>query len=502
MMSHRPTHPNRAARRLVPILTTSLLILTPTTALAANYDPPAPRLVSGADPLPPFGADGSCGSDGSHQDWEFEPTLTVNPADDDNLVTAWTQDWNDAVVVAYSSDRGKHWKTVVPRTTPCTGGLTDFGTGPGFSTVNASLSTGAPLGTGDPLGVTYLTYNFVTPVDDPSRPYAQLVNRSLDGGKTWSAPVVLEAVDFPQVIDWSYVVADADPSRTGYAYAVWEVADRAGNVRHQHLSHTTDGGRTWSKPAEIPSATPQAGGKILALPAGPNGTLVDIVSEVPPQPAAALGRLTGPTTLMARRSTDLGRTWSAPTPITIADTTALAGASAALAPDGRTIYVAWMQTSDTNEKTYTALYSTSTDLGSTWTTPRPIGPNVKQPLFAGLNNQMLLAPNLAISTDGTLAAMFYDHRNDPYNAPPNITDLWLRHSHNGGDTWTEEHLAGPFNLAEAPERYIGGYQGLAPISGGFATTFTLARPLPGANHELAHPPTDIFFERITANESP
>lgn len=500
---------SRPRRRMIGALPRRVIVLAgavviaqiaPPTAVAGDYEPPAPRVVSGPSPLPAFGApSGFCGSDSSHQDWEYEPALAANPSDDGNLVTAWTQDWADAIVVSYSTDRGKHWNTVVPRTTPCTGGI-DFGLGTqsGFSTINASLSIGAPAGSADPRGVTYLAYNLSAPSNpnNPSRPYAEVVNRSLDGGKTWSAPVALERVDFPRAIDWSWVIAD--PARTGYAYAVWEVLDYAASTRHQHIAHSEDGGKTWSSSSQIPSVTLQAGGKLLAVPDGQTGsTLVDIVSEVPPQPAAAIGKLTGPTTLMARRSTDLGDTWSAPTQIALVDATKLAGASAALGPDGRTIYVAWMQ-GDPQQQTYTAMYSTSADYGTTWTQPRRIGPDIAKPLFAGFNNQLLLAPNLAIGADGTIAAMFYDHRSDPYNNPPNITDLWLRSSHDGGSTWTEEHLAGPFSLASAPERYIGGYQGLTPVGRGFAATFTLARPLAGAGYQLAYPPTDIFYEPLAA----
>ena len=80
-----------------------------TTALAT-----APQLVSGPDPLL------SCGSGVDDQDAETEPSLSVNPADGANLATAWQQDWNDAIVVGYSTDAGRSWTNVVPPTTPCT----------------------------------------------------------------------------------------------------------------------------------------------------------------------------------------------------------------------------------------------------------------------------------------------------------------------------------------------------------------------------------------------
>ncbi len=101
---------------------------------------------------------------------------------------------------------------------------------------------------------------------------------------------------------------------------------------------------------------------------------------------------------------------------------------------------------------------------------------------------------------------FYDHRNDKANNPPKDTDYWLRTSHDGGATWQETLLAGSFDETTAPSTdttglpggpgFVGDYQGPAALDNGFAASFALAAPLPGANFKLANPPTDVFFSRI------
>jgi hypothetical protein len=38
---------------------------------------------------------------------------------------------------------------------------------------------------------------------------------------------------------------------------------------------------------------------------------------------------------------------------------------------------------------------------------------------------------LAINADGTVGVAFYDHRHDPGNEPPRVTDYWFRSSRQG-----------------------------------------------------------------------
>lgn len=243
-------------------------------------------------------------------------------------------------------------------------------------------------------------------------------------------------------------------------------------------------------------------GRFLVL---PDGTLLDVIVELPLQSNRPL---TGPSTLVVSRSSDHGATWSIPTTIAEADPKLRTVAGAAVAPDG-TVYVSWQRAAE-NRQSFSLMYAKSTDGGLTWQ-EKPVGPSIPGPPAAVDHS---FAPNLAVTEDGTIGVAFYDHRNDPdNNTDPRSTDFWLRHSHDGGANWADDHIAGHFDQATAPRGgKIGWYQGIAPMSGGFATTFTLAKPLAGAKFELAKlpcdptqddcptNPTDIFF--ATARISP
>src|SRR4029078_12882034 len=68
-----------------------------------------------------------------------------------------------------------------------------------------------------------------------------------------------------------------------------------------------------------------------------------------------------------------------------------------------------------------------------------------------------------VTSDGTVAVMFYDLRsNTPDAGLP--TDVWLSLSSDGGATFSEQHVTGPFDMRQAPEAggfFLGDYQGMA-----------------------------------------
>lgn len=108
------------------------------------------------------------------------------------------------------------------------------------------------------------------------------------------------------------------------------------------------------------------------------------------------------------------------------------------------------------------------------------------------------APSLAARGDGTVALTFYDRRSEPDRDNMTMrTQVWLRHSHDRGETWEEDQLAGTFDQSTAPlGGQVGWWQGITPTSDGFATTFTLATPLPPANFSLSQGESDVFFARV------
>jgi hypothetical protein len=278
----------------------------------------------------------------------------------------------------------------------------------------------------------------------------------------------------------------ADPARKGTAYYVW--VRRQGTFGEQgieYFSRTTDGGRSWSKPRPI--TAPKAG--TLSDPSFikvfPDGTLLDLHLLA--------------NDVIARRSTNGGRSWSAPVQVASVnppsapkdpDTGAVIQAyneiSADIAPDG-TAYVTWNVIASSASSQI--LFAKSIDGGRSWSKPAAV---------AKVASQAFL-PSLAVGGDGTIGVYWDDLRNDRPGDGQLTTDLFYALSKNGGGSWRGGHLAGPFNSLTAPPtdstaaagRFLGDYQGIAGLpDGSIATLFAQAQPQAKAGG------TDIFYARL------
>ena len=325
--------------------------------------------------------------------------------------------------------------------------------------------------------------------------YATVVNRSLDGGRTWSAPV--EVADRPLAVEYlDGSTVTADPSQAGVAYATWRRGDLTSTRRSQYVARTTDGGVTWSDPVVLPAVQLPAAGNLVVL---SDGSVVAITVEVPPQPQFATGNLTGPSTIRVTRSTDGGTTWSHPTVLAEADPSLMVGVRAAVGPDD-VVHATWQRAgANADEPTFDLMLSNSHDGGVTWSAAHAAGPTIAGPPAFSAHGSVAAAPSLAVSANGTLGIGFYDHRKDEdRSSPPTTTDYWYRSSSDGGATWPERHVAGPFDQTSAPSDdgsldgpgFLGDNQGITAVTGGIAVTYTLAAPL------AATAPTDIFFSRF------
>ena len=477
---------------------------TASSVRAAEAKATAPRVLSTSDPIIPL----ACGSDANHQAWEQEATLAVNPRDPKNIVAAWIQDWSDGIVVSYSTDKGTSWDIVVPPTNRCTGGPPLFD----GSAFDPRLAFG-PTATSS---VTYLSAVVSGNPSNGNASFAAVVDRSTDGGRTWNdrPPAVLDTaagapgtplnpptgyyIDGP-----SFIIADQ--VRPGRAYATWNKGDYAKTSRDQYLAFTLDGGSSWSAPIQVTSGQYVLCGQLVIL---PDGTLVDVFSQIDPRTPAS------GTTLMTTRSTNGGLTWSTPVAVDAkADQTHWTRVSAVLGPDGHTIHLAWVR-ANSGGSSISVMSTKSTNAGLTWQTPGVVATEPGVP-----EGDIISAPSLAVNNNGTIGIAFYDHRRDPLGTdPPRATDLWFRYSQNASGNWKEIHLAGPFDETTAPSPFssdpypagvpgrvgggfIGDFQGIAPTADGFVSAFTLAKPLaapgtPNADGFYTNP-TDIYFAKVT-----
>jgi hypothetical protein len=125
------------------------------------------------------------------------------------------------------------------------------------------------------------------------------------------------------------------------------------------------------------------------------------------------------------------------------------------------------------------VFSQSLDAGATWSAPAQIN---------AVPGVQAFLPTVTVRSDGTIAVTYYDMRSDTANPSTLLVDAWLATSRDGA-TWSERHVAGPFDLDTAPIAegglFIGDYQGMASAGNDVAAIFVKTNADP-ANR------TDVF----------
>jgi Neuraminidase (sialidase) len=315
------------------------------------------------------------------------------------------------------------------------------------------------------------------------------VNKSTDGGLTWSAPIVLVDENTPEHINDKNSIT-ADPFDSNFVYAVWSRTRFPSDERWSHslssfpssfrgeafFSRTTDGGATWETSHAIyaPDANQYAAGhQIAVVRAGDHaGRLVDSFTLLYGSGANKKGQ-----EVAVIVSDDRGVTWS--DPITVSkmlpgfvsdpdDGTRLRTGDIfpdiGAGPNGE-IYVVWQEQTLAPSGSAIA-FAKSLDGGQTWIAPVRINTHPDTQAFT---------PSVEARADGTTAVTHYDLRNntpDPATLP---TDYWFLHSHDGGATWIElrvtptsfDHKLAPF----ARGLFLGDYAGLTVWGSDFLTAY-------------------------------
>jgi len=423
------------------------------------------------------GCDGVMASSGTlYPNTAVEPSLVTNPFNTTNLIAAWQQDrWSNGgsqgLILAASFDGGSSWTRTTATFSRCTGGNAgNFG-----DYARAS----DPWLTVSPNGYAYaLSLSFNGTTLGPGSSSAMLVARSADFGVTWQLPHAL-IQDGEQVFNDKGSIT-ADPINASYVYAVWDrmTSQIAGPT---YLALTADGGSTWQSARSIYDPGPSAqtiGNQIVVL---PGDVLLDVFTEIDTQagkPSVAVRVI---------RSLDNGATWSLP-PVTISDLQAVGTinpANNAPVRDGSelvsvsagssAVFVAWQDSRFAMGKHDGIALVRSTDGGQSWSAPVQVNADTTVQAFT---------PTVNVRADGVLAVTYFDLRNNTAPAADALyADCWMVTSADGGATFTEQHLSGSFNLANAPDSeglFLGDYQALVNTGSGGAFLPFYAQPQLGS----------------------
>ena len=159
-------------------------------------------------------------------------------------------------------------------------------------------------------------------------------------------------------------------------------------------------------------------------------------------------------------------------------------------PHAGRIYVTWQDHQDNPYGDDLILLSHSDDAGQTWSAPV----KVNQTPSATFTDQAW-EPAVHVNSDGVVAVSYYDFRNDVSGDRRLTTDHWIVHSHDGGATWSEDHLARavrPAPGAVRPRLLRRRLPGPRLAGHGVPALFTLANP--GSDTVFPNPnPTDEFI---------
>src|SRR5689334_14402926 len=205
---------------------------------------------------------------------EVEPWIAANPTNGKNLVGVWQQDrWTDGgskgLTTAYSLDSGATWTQAGPIPWSTCAGSTDA---EATRATDPWVSFG-PDGTAHAIGLALDPNGFMTSV---------LASRSIDGGKTWSAPATLIRDDDLRFFNDKESIT-ADPTDANLVYGVWDRIYKPGQSKgfpsqlnsfafrgFPYLARSTDGGVTWEPARRISSNANQftIGNQVVVQPDG------------------------------------------------------------------------------------------------------------------------------------------------------------------------------------------------------------------------------------------
>jgi Neuraminidase (sialidase) len=156
------------------------------------------------------------------------------------------------------------------------------------------------------------------------------------------------------------------------------------------------------------------------------------------------------------------------------------GLFSATADANGVLYATWQDSRFSSGARDGIALSRSTDGGLTWSAPVRVN---AQPAVAAFT------PTVHVRSDGVIGVSYFDFRSNTASAATLPTDYWLATS-TDGQTFTETHVTGPFDLDLAPSAdglFLGDYQALVSMGAEFRPFFVKSTAAGLANR------TDVFM---------
>ncbi len=400
-----------------------------------------------------------------------QPQIAAGPAVATNLYGVWEQDrWNAigtrAINFSASADGGATWGAIAALPFSACGGTAayDRASDPSIAVGQGGIILASALGMS---AANYLASGGTSAV---------LASRSLDGGRTWQAVQAVLQDTNPGAAPWYFNDRDAiaaDPAGPD-VYIVWDrlTSNSGAASSPTWLAHSPNGGASWDAARMIydPGANPSGqtfNNQPLVL---PDHSVVIVFSLYAGFNAQ----------LAAVRSANRGATWPASGTATVIATLQPVGAQNPIAggppirdsafmaqtavdPVAGTVAAVWQDGRFSNGARDGILLSRSTDKGASWTAPVQV--NTARSVAA-------FDPAVHFGSGGRIAVTYYDFRDYVAGSNTLSTSLWLLESTDGGLSWNETRLGGPFDLNKAPPAdrqagstgnalFLGDQQGLA-----------------------------------------
>ncbi len=420
---------------------------------------------------------------------QSETSIAVNPSDPTQIVAGSNEIFRLPMRGYFSSDGGAHWGAVdLPLPPPLTVNGTDFGSDPAvawdtrgnvyYSYIVVFFSSAFTHGKGKAINGTEMA-----------------VARSSDGGRTWTSTFFALSKGEAQFNDKPYIAVDDNPSspHKNTIYVAWDrFVGKASSSNGVLVSHSTDGGKTFSAPVFASSTAPGPKGDIGADPfVAPDGTVHVAWHDVQNN------------RIVEASSGDGGQTFG---PVhTISPTTAAfsvavpaqasrqalvypaCGADSSAGPNRGNLYCSWMDQTPANGTDI--FLSRSTDGGSTWSAPLRVNDDPTGVANDQFNQWLSVDPS-----DGSVNVSWNDTRNDPARLS---TDIFYARSTDGGLSFGQnvQVTTAPTNEtccgADLGNQY-GDYEGIAAMDGSIHPVWTDRRTAVTALDE------EVFTATITA----